>query len=356
MSDVDARRLEKACINLGDAVVDPMIWPEIIGQISRAIGAAGGGLFNGHDPTQCCVPRSADLDELTEAYVADGWHLRDLRVERGVSHALTGEKVIIDQDIVTPEEIKHHAIYNELARHGFGWFAAVGFWVGSELWALNFNRTKRQGPFETSDKPALEQLSRRLTEVASLSAAVGRVALTSSIGALNSVRQPAVIVDRLGCVLDINAAADQLFDSEIRIRNRRLCVADRYARAALDTLVDALRVAGDTSPLPAEPIVVRRQEKSPVLIRILPIEPAARSPFLGARALLQLLDLSERKPIQPRLLVRAFGLTTAEANLAALIGAGETIERAAERFGHRNVDRASPSQGRVQQDGHAPSS
>jgi DNA-binding CsgD family transcriptional regulator len=46
-----------------------------------------------------------------------------------------------------------------------------------------------------------------------------------------------------------------------------------------------------------------------------------------------LLDLSERRPLPSRLLATSFGLTTAEAKLAGLIGAGESVERAAERLG-----------------------
>jgi DNA-binding CsgD family transcriptional regulator len=49
--------------------------------------------------------------------------------------------------------------------------------------------------------------------------------------------------------------------------------------------------------------------------------------------LLILLDLSEQRPSPPRLLATSFDLTAAEAKLAALIGAGETVERAAERLG-----------------------
>jgi DNA-binding CsgD family transcriptional regulator len=335
MRDIDAGRLENACVNLGDTVIDPMIWPEIIGRIGRAVGApTGGGLMHGHDPV-ADVPCCPGTQELNEVYFADKWYLRDLRVERGVPLALKGEKVIIDQDVVTLEEIKHAAIYNELERYGLGWFAAVTFRVDSEPqpWALTFHRTKREGPFETRDKRPLAQLSQRLADVASLSAAVGRVALMSTVNALDIVRQPAAAVDRLGCVLGTNAAAHRLFDGEIRVRDRRLYVTDRRARTALERFVDALRAAGDTTPLPTEPIVVRRQIKAPVLIRILPIEAAARSPFLGARALLLLLDLSERRPPQSELLVTLFGLTGAEAKLAALIGAGETIERAAKRLG-----------------------
>jgi DNA-binding CsgD family transcriptional regulator len=79
-------------------------------------------------------------------------------------------------------------------------------------------------------------------------------------------------------------------------------------------------------------MIVRRHGKAPVLIRILPIEPAARSPFLGARALLMLQDLGERSAVPPPLLSRVFGFTAAEANLASLIGAGLSIDSAAEQL------------------------
>lgn len=323
----------KAAACLGDAVVDAAVWPEIIDRISKAVAATGGGLFQGYVRTPD-VPRSPGLQELTESYFANRWHLRDLRAERGVLLVLKGEKSFTDQDVITPDEIKRLALYNEfLAPHGFGWLAAVGFCVGSEPWFLTVHRTKQEGPFEMEEKRILAQISRRLSDVANLSQAVSRSVLTGTVNALNRVKQPAVILDRLGCVLDANAAAEQLFDRDVYVRNRRLYVTDRHARGALAVFVDALGAAADTAPLPTDPIIVRRPIKAPVLIRILPVEPAARTPFLGARALLLFLDLSERRLTQSRLLIMLFGLTAAEANLAALIGMGETVERAAEHLG-----------------------
>jgi hypothetical protein len=145
------------------------------------------------------APHSAGIHEVLETYFTNGWHLRDLRSERGVPLVLKGEKVVTDQDIVTPEEMQRLAFYNELlAAHEFKWFAAVCFWVGPELWRLSFQRMKREGPFETQDKRTLAQLSQRLAEVASLSTAVGRIALSSATNAMNAIRQPAIAIDRRG--------------------------------------------------------------------------------------------------------------------------------------------------------------
>ena len=77
---------------------------------------------------------------------------------------------------------------------------------------------------------------------------------------------------------------------------------------------------------------IGRVAKPPILICVLPIEPAARSPFLGARALLLLTDLHKTRSIAPDLLVQTFGLTRAESNLAVLIGAGQPLEHAADKL------------------------
>lgn len=213
MSDIDKTRLEKVCAELGDAVMAPAMWSEIIHQISVAVGATGAVLLQ-RDVRTSDIPRSHGLDEIVRAYFANRWHVADIRAERGVRVALKGETVLIDQHVVTPEEMNRLAFYTELlAPYGFSWFAAIRFWAGPAPWGLTIQRTTKEGPFEVNDKRTLSQLSQRLTEVATLSAAVGRIALSSAINALNAVRQPAIAIDRLGFVLDANAEAEGLFDT-----------------------------------------------------------------------------------------------------------------------------------------------
>ena len=56
---------------------------------------------------------------------------------------------------------------------------------------------------------------------------------------------------------------------------------------------------------------------------------AARSPFLGARAILTLVPVEPRRPPEPALLAGALGLTSAEARLASLLASGTSLEDAA---------------------------
>ena len=155
------------------------------------------------------VPRTASVEALTGRYFAEGWQSRDLR-NRGVPLLSRGASVIIDQDFVTSDQMRRDAFYNEcLIPEGFQWFAGVGFWAETALWILTFQRTLREGPFDPRDKVCLGRLAERMTETASLSKVVGRVALSGAINALDLVRQPALALDRLGFVLDTNAGASQ---------------------------------------------------------------------------------------------------------------------------------------------------
>jgi DNA-binding CsgD family transcriptional regulator len=168
-----------------------------------------------------------------------------------------------------------------------------------------------------------------MSEVATLSAAVGRVALSGITDVLGLVRRPVLVLDRLGYVLHANAQAESGFDDDLRIRDRRLVVRDGRAAAQIDRLVQIIRCLSDTEPLSLESIVIRRTHKRSVILRVLPVPGAARNVFLGARALLVLDNLLPRIEADQDILAQALDLTPAEARLAALLARGLSIEAAA---------------------------
>jgi DNA-binding CsgD family transcriptional regulator len=330
MQGVNPDELEKACSLLGDTVLDPAVWPLAMDGICRAVGASGAMLLQG-DVRTPDIPRTASFDEQTQCYFRGDWHIRDTRAKYAVPLLLRGASVVIDQDIMNAEQMRADAMYNELLIPlGFQWFAGVGFWAESALWGLSIQRTITQGPFEERDKGALAGLSRNLTEAATISAAVGRSVLSGATNALNAVRRPAIAIDRFAFVLGANPAMDCVFDDCIHVRNRRLFVADVEAKTCLERLTDRLRTTSDTDVLPCEPIVVRRKRRAPVVIRVLPVHGAARTPFLGARALLTFASVEPRPGPKPSLLAKLFGLTPAEAKLASLMAEGISVEKAAE--------------------------
>jgi DNA-binding CsgD family transcriptional regulator len=328
--EIDNDQLTKVMNRLGDAAVDPAAWTEIMDDICRAVGASAAILLQSDSRTPD-VPRTASIDEATQLYFADNWHMMDPRA-KGFPRMMAGE-VVTDHDLLTPEQISRDPMYNEiLFPFGFRWFAGVGFWAESAAWALTLQRTDREGPFEALDKELLARLAPRLTETATLATTVGRAVLSSMTDVLARGRQPALVLDRQGFVLSTNSAADAGFDQEIRIRNRRLVVKDKNALAKLDQLVDLIRSTPEGVALPAPLILIRRTAKPPVALRVLPVDGAARNAFVGARALLILSNLLPPVPPDPGLIAEAFGLTTAESRVLGLLVTGLTLEDAATRL------------------------
>lgn len=327
---IDHEELSKVLNRLGEAAVNPAAWHGIMDDICKAVGASAALLLQS-DVRTPDVPRTASIAEATELYFRNNWHLRDPRA-KGFPRMMAGE-VVTDLDVMSPEQIRADPMYNELLfPSGYRWFAGIGFWADSAAWALTIQRTGREGAFEARDKELLAQLAPRLTETATLATAIGRAVLTSMTDVLDRVRQPALALDREGMVLRTNQAADRGFDDEIRIRDRRLLLRDKQAMARFDQLIGMIRSTPDAVAIPASPILVRRSAKPPVVLRLLPVDGAARSVFLGARAMLILSNLTPRPAPAPALIGQAFDLTPAESRLAALLVTGTSIASAAERL------------------------
>jgi DNA-binding CsgD family transcriptional regulator len=333
MSRINGEALLRTSARLGEAALDPAAWPDLMQEICEAVGAVGSALLQS-DLRTSDIPRTKSVDEIFRKYFADGWHIRDVRAERGVPLLLGGQTVVVDQDLITQDEMLRDPFYNEWLRgQGLRWFSGVGFWAGSSLWGLTIQRTPQEGPFDTDAKLTVARISERLTEAATLSKAVGRQVLLGISNALELVKQPAITLDRHGFVLEANLTAQKLFGSEIGIRGRHLWVRDRIAKSCLDSLADQLRSTTDKAVLCTAPIAVRREHLPPLLIRALPIPGPARSPFLGARTLLMITDLGPKPGPDPAVLRQLFGLTPVESRVASFIATGASPEEAAKEIG-----------------------
>jgi hypothetical protein len=129
--------LMKATAQLGDAVVDPAAWPGVLDAMSRAVGAEGAILMQS-DVRTPDVPRTASISDLIDKYFRNGWHIGDIRNIRSPRLRQRGHTVVIDQDILSPEEMRRDHTYNDIyIPHGFRWFASVSFRAGTALWGAS---------------------------------------------------------------------------------------------------------------------------------------------------------------------------------------------------------------------------
>ena len=171
----------------------------------------------------------------------------------------------------------------------------------------------------------LASFTRRLIEIAA--AAGERGSGTSPTAALNAMRLPAIALDQHGFVADVNAAADAVFDQNIKIKDKRLFVRDPDARTLLKEAIDQLKDLPRLAPF--EPVIVPRTDKLPVIVRIWPFDGPAHPPGQEVRALLTLNALGPRPGPPAAILAKTFRLTPSEAKLACIIARGAPPDIAA---------------------------
>ena len=173
----------------------------------------------------------------------------------------------------------------------------------------------------------LASFTRRLIEIAAVAGARGSVA--SPAAALNAMRLPAIALDQEGFVAEVNAAAETVFDNDVKIKDRRLFVRDPAARALLKDAIDQLRTSPRLNPLATDPIIVQRQDKLPVLVRTWRFDWAGHRSAPEVNALLTLNALGPKPGPPAAILAKTFRLTPAEAKLACVIARGASPEIAA---------------------------
>jgi DNA-binding CsgD family transcriptional regulator len=157
--------------------------------------------------------------------------------------------------------------------------------------------------------------------------------LIGDTNGLDAIRHAAVAIDHFGFVLDVNPSAEAMFDDSFYVRKRRLTISDPQSRNSLDALIRQLIAIPAVDAIPdMHPIVIRRGGKRPIIAKVLAVPAAARNLFLGARAIFNLVPVEPKARPDALLLSEAFGLTSAEARLAAALSDGTSLNAAAEEL------------------------
>jgi DNA-binding CsgD family transcriptional regulator len=176
----------------------------------------------------------------------------------------------------------------------------------------------------TEDERILTSFTRRLIELAAVAGARGTG--TFAIDALNTMRLPAIALGPRGFVVDVNTAADAVFDNDVKIKDKRLFVRDLQARAILKASLDELTKPAKLKSLIAEPVIVQRRDKLPVIVRIWPFEGPTHSPEQKVHALVTLNALGPKPGPPEAILAKTFHLTPPEAKLACVIARGAPLQ------------------------------
>jgi DNA-binding CsgD family transcriptional regulator len=222
---------------------------------------------------------------------------------------------------------------NRLAscRRGFDGCAAGNFPSAGRSFDKNSGNKIRMNSdvchFRAGEEHILTSFTRRLIEIAALAGAGGTRLFATN--AMNMLHLPAIALDRRGYVIDVNTAAVSIFDDSVKIIDKRLFVRDLEARANLKTLLDTVTNPPNLEVLPADPIVVRRRDKLPVILRLWLFEGPAYMSDQAVQALVTLNALGPKPGPPAAILAKTFQLTAPEAKLACIIARGAPLPTAA---------------------------
>lgn len=265
-----------------------------------------------------------DLAEPFEAYFKDGWEALDPR-RRGLSRLRQGQ-VLIDDDVVTPDDIRTSPFFNELLpQAGFTWWMGAGFHSGENFYCLAVQRGTGGKKFTTDDKATFEGLQPTLSHLGRLLDGMRKETISATLSALESLSHAAVCMTDDGKILDWNMNAEKLLDRDFDIRNRRIVIEDKRAAAqfasALQTCVDMVHDGGF--------VIVPRLNKHSLLLRFSKLHPVVRCSFFGASILVSIREIAPPAVADRTILMQTFDLTQAEAHVASLLASGRSLDDAA---------------------------
>jgi DNA-binding CsgD family transcriptional regulator len=254
-------------------------------------------------------------------YFADGWVDVDYRAR--AERPLPLNTLFLDHRAVPSEERKRSQIYNDLfAPRRMANYAGMRFDLdGREEWFCFVMRSEEAGVIDGKDAAAFVRVARTAMNVASIATRVQATRASDMLYGLTASGAAAIILDRQGCAMALTPSAERILGSGLDITDGMIRSSNSADAPALGALVHAAR--NRDAPLVRRRFLLRGAgRRRPVLVTIAAVLDAALDALPGGRLLLVLSDLGAGDTGIEAELQDLFGLTDAEASIAAAIFSG----------------------------------
>ena len=321
-----------------EAAAVPSLWPKALQSLAHACGAQ----------SACAMPVST-LDPLGPIVSTEGgdyahdflttWSApeRNTRMPRCMSLVMRGWRgLITEQDAFTREELAKDPLHNEFVlHHGYSSFAgAVVASTPDAVLPISLERRIDQGPFTRAEIARINRLYDLIAPAASIALQMGLNVAEQVAHALDRIGHAAALVGQHGRIVRMNARFDGLIGRGFFLRHGRIGSDFPQAESELAAAIHRA-VHFEASSDPSAPIVLPRHNgRRPLIAHVAPLFGAAEEALLLARAIVLLTDLEDGPPPPSTSVIqRVFGLTPAEARLAARIASGETLNDSADAEG-----------------------
>lgn len=306
-----------------EAAVVPELWPDVLGEMSGAVGGDGAVLFTANR-VHMGWTTSPDLRDTFAEFVRDGWAAINPRPVRlgAANHA----GFVRDNDFFSEEEMKTDPVYGYYRKKGLGWATGTMLDTPSgDSIIFSFERAHAKGPVPIEIVQQFDQLRPHLARSALLTSRLGLERAKAMADALQSLGLPGAVLRGGGRVLAVNDGLERLMPSLLQDRRERLHLTDSAADALLAEALARRSFAGGPVSVSSIPVAAT-EEHSPMILHLLPIRGAANDVFSQAASLLVVTPVDRAVVPTAKVLQGLFDLTPAEARVARGISEAQSVE------------------------------
>jgi DNA-binding CsgD family transcriptional regulator len=144
---------------------------------------------------------------------------------------------------------------------------------------------------------------------------------------LSALNCGAVLLDSRKTIIRLSDRAQAHLGEALTTNKDRLCATERGCDALFQTMLDqSLKYAGRERDWRREAIGLKREDKCPLIARVVSVDEEARDLLDGAALVLILLDPDNCPEPSHALLQQVFGLTRGEARLTNQLLCGQSLQ------------------------------
>lgn len=330
MPDLNHTRLVGLIDPFYEAAARPDLWRSLLTELSEVFGAAGATVCVG--PISHNTPKiwSQSLDEAIDIGLRAGWlPNQNVRVPRQFKAFRQGHDVVTDSMIFSPWELDRLPFNAEyIASVKARSFASVKLAGEGESTAiLEIERFVGAEPFSTQEIAALRLLLPHLQQAGELGLRLAAVQMGGIIDGFSTFRCGVFLLDSKGRVLSMNGIAEAMLGPAIFVRGGILTASNKDCDSDLQRLIGTVTGRSPRHEVqPVSAIRISRFGAGDLLVHAAPLARSAPELFERATAIVMIDDLDAKSTPTVRLLRQVFGLTNAEAAIAAAVSSGRDLD------------------------------
>jgi DNA-binding CsgD family transcriptional regulator len=325
LSEKDARALDAAL------VAAPFVaggWQQALAHLAGAGGAWAGQLIglNPHEGLIFNVEHGFTSEQMAELQRMGGY-VDTMNPRIGALKKAMPRQVLSEPDFVSSSERSRSPLYQELLAPFDSDSSCVGRLnpIGGTELAWCVLRSGQKGDYSRAERGALRAALPRLEVAIRLHVALEHRGAQLAGQVFEAQSAAAFIFDRLGRVISLSQSAAEIVKDQafLKLKRGELTATDVVSNIALHQALH--RNCRSASTLEASTPIVLRSLDGLMIADIAPVPHDGPSFGAGAAAILVVQQKPQRAKVRTMLSV-AFGLTDAEADIAALLADGTEVQ------------------------------